>query len=229
MDLGEAGAATADIPGRRYWGDGHQAAVYSDDQAVGFATAGEARVVQSMPPAMAADRLLAALDAGGASPEDKRLQLAVDLFISSGFELNPYSAFLLRMTVLEVLAERSPIPQAGVDAIERWIAEIEDLASKGLMGDLARSFQGSLRFLRNRSISKSVKELVLAQAGADAARRISELYRLRSNMIHDGVIPERAPLHGELQDLTRIVRTVLLNRVRGVGARPDARANHPSP
>jgi hypothetical protein len=128
-----------------------------------------------------------------------------------------------------VLAERPPIPQAGLDAIERWIAEIEDLASKGLMGDLARSFQGSLRFLRNRSISKSVKELVLAQAGADAARRVSELYRLRSNMIHDGVIPERAPLHGELQNLTRIVRTVLLNRVRGLDARPDAGANHPSP
>jgi hypothetical protein len=215
-DLGEAGATTADIPGRRFWADGHQAVIYSDGQAVGFATARELGVVQSMPPVMASQRLVAALDAGGASPRDVRVRLAVDLFVSSGFELNPYAAFLLRMTTLEVLAERPLIAQAGLDAIEEWIAGIEKFAAKGLSDDFARSLRGSLRVLRKRSISKSVEELVRDAAGADAATRVAELYGLRSRMIHDGIIPGQGLLGMELQDLTGIVRRVLLNRMRAL-------------
>lgn len=120
-DLGGAGVASRMFR-ETVWSEGHQAAIYSDDQAVGFATAREIGILQSVPLARASQRLAAALDAGGASPEDLRVRLAVDLFVSSGFEFNPYAAFTLRVTSLEVLAERSLIAQAGLDAIEEWTA-----------------------------------------------------------------------------------------------------------
>jgi hypothetical protein len=162
---------------------------------------------------MASERLMASIDFIGGSLEDKRLSLAVDLFVSSGFEPNPFAMFLLRMTVLEVLAERSQIDEAALDVIEEWIASMKDFAAKGLTDDLARSLRGRLQNLRKRSISKSVEELVRAEVGTDGARRISELYELRSRMIHDGIIPDRATLHVELNDLTVVVRKVLQNRI----------------
>lgn len=59
-DVGEADAATADIPGRRYWGDWAFAVVYSDDQPVGLVAAGEVCSLQTMSAGNAANHIRAA-------------------------------------------------------------------------------------------------------------------------------------------------------------------------
>jgi hypothetical protein len=88
-----------------------------------------------------------------------------------------------------------------------------DLDGDDQIANARASLLGSLEILRNRSISKSVKELVREEIGPDEARRVGELYRLRSGMVHKGKVPERGTLSTALEELTRIVRTVLLQRL----------------
>jgi hypothetical protein len=211
-DVGEAGAA-ADSPGMRYWGDWASAVVYSDDQVIGLQAGGEVHLLQTMPSERAAEHILAAMRAGAAPPRDERLQLGVDMFMDGGFQADPYGAFLLRMTVLEVLASKPRHPDAVQEAISRWKEEVATLDDDGEIANARGSLLGSLEWLRNRSISKSVQELVREEIGSDEAKRVGQLYTLRSDMVHEGDIPERGALSAALQELTEIVRTVLLRRL----------------
>jgi hypothetical protein len=198
---------------RRYWGDWAAATVYSDDQSVGLETPGEVRILQTMSSGNAAEHMRAAMQAGAVRPRDERLRLGMDLFMDAGFQADPYGAFLLRMTVLEVLADKPLHPEAVQEAISRWKEEISNLDGDDQIANARVSLLGSLEFLRNRSISKSVKELVREKIGSAEAKRVGELYLLRNDIVHEGDVPERGVLSAALEELTTIVRTVLLQRL----------------
>jgi hypothetical protein len=210
--VGEAGA-TAESPGIRYWGDWTSATVYPDDQSVGLLAGGEVQGLQTMSSKNAAEHILAAMQAGAAPPRDERLRLGVDIFTDAGFQADPYGAFLLRMTVLEVLADKPRHAEAVQEAIGRWEEEVANLDGDDQIANARDSLLGSLERLRDRSISRSVRELVREEIGSDEAKRVGELYTLRSDMVHEGDVPERGALSAALQELTKIVGTVLLQRL----------------
>jgi hypothetical protein len=212
-DLGETDTATVDSPGLRYFGDWAFAVVYSDDQSVALEAAGEVRTLQTMSSGNAAEKIRAAMEAGAARPRDERLRLGMDLFIDAGFHEDPYGAFLLRVTALEVLAETPRHAEVVQDAISRWKREVAELDRFGQTDDVRNSLIGSLNYLRKRSISRSVQELVRGEIGPEEAKRAEELYTLRSGMVHDGSVPERGALITALQELTEIVKTVLIRRL----------------
>jgi hypothetical protein len=210
--VGEAGA-TAESPGIRYWGDWTSATVYPDDHPVGLLAGGEVQGLQTMSSKNAAEHILAAMQAGAAPPRDERLRLGVDIFMDAGFQADPYGAFLLRMTVLEVLADKPSYAEAVQEAIGRWEEEVANLDGDDQIANARDSLLGSLERLRDRSISRSVRELVREEIGSDEAKRVGELYTLRSDMVHEGDVPERGALSAALQELTKIVGTVLLQRL----------------
>jgi predicted DNA-binding protein len=204
----------------RPWGDWAFAVVYSDDQSIGLGVRGEVGILQTMSSGNAAEHIRAAMQAGAARPRDESLRIGEDLFMDAGFQADPVAAFLLRITVLEVLADNPPHAQAVQEAISRWMKEVEDLDVGDDTSNVRDSLVGSLRHLKRRSITKSVKALVEEQIGSEMSKRVEDLYLLRNAMVHNGEIPERADMAEKDQQLKEIVATILLQRL----AEEDARA-----
>jgi hypothetical protein len=192
-------------------------AIFPDDKPVGFYYMPPPSVHQDMPLALFADRLREGMTREAASAmHDERLRLAVDVFLSSSLEGSRRGLFLSRVTVLEILAERQPVAQEVVALIERWQAEVTELAGQGQIDvDRANSLRGRLEDLRRESIRRAIRTLVADALGDEDARKADELYSLRSGHLHEGELTEEEV--GRLvPDITRLVVQVLRARLFGL-------------
>ena len=150
---------------------------------------------------------------------DPALRLAIDVFVNSCFEGSPVASFLARITVLEILKTQAEQPPAVKNLIERFQGETAELvALQDLDQSLADSLRGSLERLKKESIGAAIRKLVSRVLGPEAARSATDLYTIRSALIHEGIISEE-DIRRRLPELTQLVRDLL--RARLVPANAD--------
>jgi hypothetical protein len=113
---------------------------------------------------------------------DARVKLAFELYVDSHFELSDSACFLGVVGVLEVLKDKTAVSETALELIKEWredLAALED-------DDEANSIRGSLNHLMSMSISRGISSVVKRHLGLGRAREATELYRMRSDLVHDG-------------------------------------------
>lgn len=139
------------------------------------------------------------------SVKDERLITALDLYIASQYDYLPRSLFLAKLTILDVLAERSKRDEATIDWIDKKIREANALEDAGL--------STGLRNLKLESHTSAIRSLVsravLSQGGTkeEAALRAAEvgrLYATRSKLSH-----ARSTVDVDISGATQLARFVL--------------------
>lgn len=144
---------------------------------------------------------------------DDKQRLAFELYGLSHFEAAERARFLTLVTAVEAAGEaktRSPDALAHVDKM------VELTRGSGLPKSEIASMEGSLRWLRQESISKTCQDLVetfLAgepYGGKPAKKFFQNCYAVRSEMVHSGK-PSDEKLHiGTLvAELDRLVAELL--------------------
>jgi hypothetical protein len=124
---------------------------------------------------------------------DQRVMLAFDVYIDSYFEHSDSACLLGLVGVLEVLKDRLPASDAAQQLIRGWQNELSSLDA-----DEADSIRGSLHHLGTISVSRGIRSVVGRHLGPDRAKEAAELYRIRSDLVHEGRRPS---------DYPKIVRT----------------------
>lgn len=129
--------------------------------------------------------------------EDPKLRLACEVYLSSHFESTPAASFLSRITTLEILAKDTPASDAVVTMVEQFMAEVKgarkDASDPALKSEL-ESLISRLAYLRNRSIKSGIRRVVEdalrgdpeVASPTDVAKEVSDLYDLRSTLVHTG-------------------------------------------
>lgn len=113
---------------------------------------------------------------------DARVKLAFELYVDSHFELSDSARFLGVVGVLEILKDKSTVSETALEMIKKWredVARLEDY-------DEANSIRGSLNYLMSMSISRGISSVVKRHLGPDRAGEAAELYKMRSDLVHDG-------------------------------------------
>lgn len=134
--------------------------------------------------------LLASLEFGLTSTSgrtamtDDRVRLAVELYIDSYFEVSESARFLGLVGVLEVLKDKNKSSDAAQSLVNEWIRQ-----ARTLDPEEAVSVQGTLRYLRQISISRGITSVVRRHLGDDSATEAQYLYTVRSKLVHDGLRP----------------------------------------
>jgi hypothetical protein len=155
-------------------------------------------------------------------PEDQKLLVALQLYVSFFHESSEASRFLALCMSLEALAPAQLKPVYAHALIQRWVTEIQALKS-GVARESEEwavydSLEKEIAFRKEVSIRKKIRSVVLgelrATGAADAtpmARRAVECYDLRSTLVHNGTLPI-AELRRAADDMREIVRRVLRAR-----------------
>lgn len=143
------------------------------------------------------------------SVTDKRILVALDLFIASQYDHLPRSMFLAKLTILDALASRAKRDDIAIAWIDEKITEAEvfDIGLANALGNLKSQSHTS-------AIKALVSRAVLSQGGStdEAAQRamdVGKLYAARSKMSHAGSMVE-VDLAGATQ-LARFVLNAVIN------------------
>jgi hypothetical protein len=121
---------------------------------------------------------------------DERIAAAIDLAISSHYDVLPRSVFLAQMTILDSLAGRADRPQAIRDWIDAKIEEANTLGDERLLGGLSG--------LRQVSHGAAIQDLVSRAAGIlgkdkpeikELRSLAGKLFGIRSGVAHNGSKP----------------------------------------
>jgi hypothetical protein len=116
--------------------------------------------------------------------------LSLELYHSSYFEQSERSRFLTLMIAIEALLEPLPRDPVALQFVESFITQVAQAAT---LADSERgALLGSLRYLRDNSISRTGRELAARRlhervyAGLPAAKFFTYCYELRSAIVHKG-------------------------------------------
>lgn len=148
-----------------------------------------------------------------------KFRLACEVYLSSHFENSPGASFLSRISTLEILANDTPSPDPIRQMVTRFIAEAKSARDGEGSEELRQELQSlisRLAFLRHRSIKGRIQDLVRellenelgAKDAAVAAKSVSQLYDLRSTMVHSGEVDATKIRDGNSK-LIEIVPTLL--------------------
>jgi len=154
----------------------------------------------------------------------EKLELAIEVFMAAASERTPRARFLDYVTVLEILSEERPRPHKSIEVVDKAIMELESRRAD-LGGEEAQSLRSSLERLRQGSIGQSVKELsrcldAEAIAGydeGDIGRFFSHCYGVRSQLVHEGLAPERENVSQLSGSLFFVINHLLLRLIDGAG------------
>ena len=198
-------------------------AVYETDKSVSMIFGHQARLTQGFNPENIVSFIKEALSLP--HPEnilsDKKLKVALDLYNAFFWESSVNARFLTLNMALEALAPQEFKHQYAIDAITRWIAEIEQLIlsvdpdSEEFFA--YESLKREIGFRKEQSIRSSIRNLVGSTLkGTDPeaevlARRAVHLYDIRSRLVHDGHVPGE-DLGQNINELRDIAFRVLKNR-----------------
>lgn len=136
-------------------------------------------------------KLLASLELGLTSGPaqtimtDRYVKLATELYVDSHFEVSNSARFIGLIGVLEVLKDKNPASDSARRLVDGWIRE----ATTTLEDDESNSVLGSLRRLKDISISQGIASVVERHLGHECAKEAKELYGIRSKLVHDGIRP----------------------------------------
>lgn len=121
-----------------------------------------------------------------------RVKLAFELHAESYFEQSESARFIGLIGVFEVLKDRNPVSGSAQQMIRKWQGEVSSLEDTE-----AASLKGSLDYLMRISIARGIGSVVDRHLGSDVAKEAMALYRMRSQLVHDGKHPS---------DFTNVVR-----------------------
>jgi hypothetical protein len=136
-------------------------------------------------------KLLASLEFGLSSGSaqaimrDRYVKLATELYVDSYFEVSDSARFIGLIGVLEVLKDKNPVSDSARRLVDGWIRE----ATGRLEDDEVGSFLGSLKHLKDVSISQGIASVVERHLGRERAKEAKQLYGIRSELIHEGIRP----------------------------------------
>lgn len=123
---------------------------------------------------------------------DERILAAIQLSLTSGFDILPRSVFLSQLTIIDSLAVRRKRALQIQEWLDLKIAEAEIFSDAGLLSALAN--------LKENSHGSAIRELVgraskaMHEDGPQTnfrKKRVSELYNVRSQLSHansDGIL-----------------------------------------
>jgi len=116
-----------------------------------------------------------------------RERLALSLFHASFFQPTADSRFLLLVMAIEALIDPKPKTAEAIESVNAFIGQIN---SSALPLEEKNSLVGSLRWLRDESISHAGKRLATERLGdktydgKTASKFFSHIYSLRSSLVH---------------------------------------------
>jgi hypothetical protein len=114
-----------------------------------------------------------------------RVKLAFELHADSYFEQSEAARFIGLIGIFEVLKDRNPVSVSAQQMIRKWKDEVSSLEDAE-----AASLTGSLNYLTRISIARGIGSVVDRHLGPDAAKEATALYRMRSELVHDGKYPD---------------------------------------
>jgi hypothetical protein len=113
-----------------------------------------------------------------------RVKLAFELHAESYFEQSESARFIGLIGVFEVLKDRNSVSGSAQHMIRKWQSEVSSLEHAE-----AASLKGSLDYLMRISIARGIGSVVNRHLGRDVAKETAALYRMRSQLVHDGKHP----------------------------------------
>lgn len=150
--------------------------------------------------------------------DDSRLSTALALFSARLEEHSLNARFITLVMALEVLAETGERPPVAKDLIKECCEVLARHRKQAAPEEIAsiESLEGAVRQLKRSSITSGICAVV-ARVLPDEEKRVREIYKLRSTLVHEGDASEREVAKA-FADATRIVAAVLKSRM-----------THPSP
>lgn len=129
----------------------------------------------------------------------QKFRLASEVYLSSHFESSPGASFLSRISTLEILAPDTPSSDPIRELVKRFVEEAKSAQASQESQEIQKEYQSlvsRLDNLLNRSIKSRIRDLVIellndefgANDAAKAAKSSSQLYDLRSTMVHSGEV-----------------------------------------
>jgi len=202
--------------------DGARPSVYLTEKKVRFITAGEPTVVITSP----AEDFLRILGEGVSFQrsdeviEDRKLQIALELYGAYFTEFTPNAKFLTLVMALEALAIGVPKTQLALGLIEKWKIELDKLfetvESKSDDASSLEALRRELLFRQEDSIRRRIQSIVtttLRDHGDKDAEEMAEdavkMYDLRSTLLHEGWL-EPQKLSKATSQTRKIVERILL-------------------
>ena len=128
-----------------------------------------------------------------------KLRVAIDLYAAYFTELSYNARFLTLVMVLEALTQPKKRPRFVQNLINQWekqlnVSEAEFDGDDYKINEI-QSIRGTLKHMKEDSLSKQLQELVLStlQANGDSdaenmAKLMKVIYKDRSELVHDGSI-----------------------------------------
>lgn len=156
-------------------------------------------------------RLLRKLEFGVASTtasealSDPKVALAATLYVDSFFEESDEARFITLVGALEVLKKQPDKSREAQALVDRWKVDLQQLTND----NERTSLNGALEYLRKISISKAIEQVVANWLGPDQVRPVRQLYKARSDLVHDGIQP--ADMGATRESAQSIVRNLLTN------------------
>lgn len=140
-----------------------------------------------------------------------RQKLAAELINLIHFEWSLRARFLTLMTALEVLAEPKLLPLEYQVAISTLKKHAEGVTADSVV---LQHLKGGLGRMKRQSLTQACVDLVTAGIGDSAGAEMSQLYDLRSRIIHRGVGISADEINRQSSRLLEIVTSALLADVR---------------
>jgi hypothetical protein len=202
--------------------DGARPAVYPTEKKIRAITVGKPTVVVTTP----VETVLRILGEGASFQrsdelvEDKKLQVALELYGAHFTEFTSNARFLTLVMALEALASGVRRTQLVLDLLDKWEIELKELLENvEPNSDDASSLEAlrrELLFRRDDSIRRRIQSLVLKtlldhgdEDAEKVAKKAVKMYDLRSKLLHEGWV-EPQKLSKATSDTEHIVKRILL-------------------
>lgn len=206
--------------------DGAQAAVFETTRQLRVMTFGAGRAYVTVPAEQALDTILQGIHFGGSTKlaSDPKLCVALQLYGAYFTEASATARFLTLIMSLEALATPVQRPQATVELLNRWAAEIDKLLPQFARDSEDAAALEALRrevlFRRESSIRSQIRQLVASTLEKDPdvvtqSKLALRLYDLRSSLVHDGTVDPHL-LDTSTSDAKLLVLRILRNRFQAV-------------
>lgn len=156
----------------------------------------------------------------GSFVEDKKLQLAISLYSASHYEVSDSAKFITLVNVLEALKKQEEIPDMAREVLKlakSFIKEKRDLYEKNsnewneiehLISRIGQLKKQSINKSIKKFISETIKEAPELGDKEEISKKISDIYDLRSNLLHDGVV-DYEKIKKELHFLIKFIPKLL--------------------
>ena len=141
----------------------------------------------SWPPSIFMENFLVSLRSPGVN---ERVALSMELFASAKLEASLRAQFVMTVSALEPLAEQQSFDSDVSSAVDRLVKSFSD--DDGVPADLRQSMRGRLLELKRESVNQALKRLCQRwfENEADAQKAIRYAYSLRSELVHEGRLPD---------------------------------------